>query len=148
MIYDHISKIGTYEGINPKIMKGLQILAQGDFEHQQDGQYQVEGRDLFYSIQSNMTVPPSGVGEAHCAYADIQYALQGGECIGVAPLTEDAVPVKSNPEGDIWHYPVGSDVVTLRPGMFAVLWPQDIHAPGLMIEQSALCRKVVVKVKL
>lgn len=148
MIYDHISHIKTYQGLDSRIMKGLQILAESDFDHMEDGQYEVEGRELFYSIQSNMTAPPSGIGEGHQAYVDIQYALKGGEKIGLTPRTQDLAPVKSMPENDFWAYPVGEDTITLRPGMFAILWPQDIHAPGIMIEEPALCRKVVVKVKI
>lgn len=148
MIYDHISQIHTYEGLDMRIMKGLQLLATVDFDAVADGQYEVEGRDLFYFVQSNVTTPASGLGESHCAYVDIQYVLQGGERMGLAPLTPDATPAKSNPDGDIWFYPIGTDGVTLSPGMFAILWPQDIHAPNIMMEEPAPCRKVVVKVKI
>lgn len=148
MIYDHISKIDTYQGLDMRIMKGLQLLATLNFDTIADGQYEVEGRDLFYSVQSNMTTPASGLGEAHRQYVDIQYVLQGGEGMGLAPLSEDAVPVKSNPDGDIWFYPIGQDSVTLSPNMFAILWPQDIHAPNIMIKEPVPCRKVVVKVKI
>ncbi len=41
------------------------------------------------------------------------------------------------------------DYVTLKPGNFVVLFPQDAHAPGIAPDgKPAPCRKIVVKVLL
>ena len=59
-----------------------------------------------------------------------------------------AQEVEARPEGDIWFYRGPVDCVTLTPGKFAVLFPQDAHAPSMAVEAPEKVRKCVFKVKL
>lgn len=38
--------------------------------------------------------------------------------------------------------------ITLKGGDYLVLFPEDIHRPGLMVEEPAKIKKVVVKVNM
>ena len=147
MIFDSLNHIEAYKGIHPGVYKGLQLLRDTDFSKLEDQRYEVDGEDLFFFVQSYETNPSNDTPEAHRKYIDIQCVLSGGETMGVAPLEEMIEEVEARPENDIWFYRGTTDVITLLPGRFAVLFPGDAHAPGVAVSSPAPVRKVVVKVK-
>ena len=57
MIYDSLKHLAAYKGIHPGIYRGLELLRDTDFSKLEDGRYEVDGDDLFYSIQSYQTNP-------------------------------------------------------------------------------------------
>lgn len=149
MIYDSLNHISAYAGTHPGVYRGLKLLAETDFSQMEDGRYEVDGDQLFYSLQSYQSKPINDAPEAHREYIDIQCVLSGAEEMTVSPLEEMTEEVLPRPEGDIrlYHGPVRSRV-ELVPGMFAVLFPGDAHAPGIAVGGTpAPCRKAVVKVK-
>ncbi len=148
MIFDHIRNIDCYEGMDSRIFRGLQLLQETDFTAHPLGRFEVEGDALFYMVQEYTTRPNDGQGEVHRKYADIQYLLAGEEKIHLGQLDDSAVLVEGRPEGDIWFYKTGDDAITLHPGQFTILWPQDIHGPGLCVDVPKPCRKVVIKIKI
>lgn len=148
MIYDHISKIDSYQGLDPRVMRGLELLRTVDFTDLPCGRYEVEGDALFYMVQEYDSLTQGARAEAHRKYVDIQYMLCGADRMGVALLTDDAVETEARPQGDIWFYDLPVDFVTLSAGMFVVLYPHDAHMPAVAVDQAAPCRKIVVKVKM
>lgn len=52
MIYDRLDQIERYRGLQPRLYKALELLRDTDFSKIPDGTYEVEGRDLFYFVQS------------------------------------------------------------------------------------------------
>lgn len=147
MIYDSLAHIDQYKTIHPGLYKALTILRDTDFSKMEDGTVEVEGRDLFYFLQSYETKPDNDTPEAHRKYADIQAVLVGQEKMGIGVL-EDMTEVSGKPENDIWFYHGPMDYVSLTPGKFAVLFPGDAHAPGICVDAPAGARKCVFKVKL
>ena len=147
MIFDSLAHIDQYKTTHPGIYKALTILRDTDFSKMEDGTVEVEGRDLYYFLQSYETKEDNTTPEAHRQYADIQAVLVGAEKIGVGAL-EDMTQVSGKPENDIWFYNGPMDYVTLTPGKFAVLFPEDAHAPGICLDAPAHTRKCVFKVRL
>ncbi len=147
MIYDSITNIEAYRGIHPRVMKALEILRDTDFSSMADGTYEVEGKELFYFLQSYETKPSNDKPEAHKLYADIMMMLDGKEQIGVAPL-ESVEDTGERPEGDIRFYRGETVPVLLKENRFAVFFPGDAHAPGIAVDGPEKCRKCVVKVRL
>lgn len=146
MIYDHKRNIATYAGIDPRIAKGLALLETEDFASMELGRYEVDGDKLFYLVQAYDSKVYEGVGEAHKRYVDIQYLISGREKIMIGQMEEDSELVSER--GDVYFYKMGEEYITLTEGQFAVLWPQDLHGPGMMVESPEACRKVVIKVLL
>ena len=147
MIFDSLAHIDQYKTTHPGLYKALTILRDTDFSKMEDGTVEVEGRDLYYFLQSYETKEDNDTPEAHRKYADIQAVLVGAEKIGVGAL-EDMTQVSGKPENDIWFYNGPMDYVTLTPGKFAVLFPGDAHAPGICLDTPAQARKCVFKVRL
>lgn len=90
MIYDSLKHLEQYEGTFPRLYRGLELLRTTDFSTLEDKLYEVEGRDLFFSLQSYDSKPANDTPEAHRDYIDIQFLVEGEEKIGIAPL-EDMV---------------------------------------------------------
>ena len=141
MIYDKLDNLETYAPISERLAKGLQLLRTTDFSAMEDGKYEVDGKSLFFMLQSYDSKPVNDRPEAHRKYIDIQYLLKGEEYIGVAPLSEMTEEVSANPDGDIWFYHGPVTNVKIGNGKFAVLFPQDAHAPGIAVELPNLSEK-------
>ncbi len=148
MIYDSLKRLERYEGLFPRLYRGLELLRTTDFSTLEDKLYEVEGRDLFFSLQSYDSKPANDTPEAHRDYIDIQFLVEGEEKIGIAPLEDMVEEVEGRPDSDIWSYRGLVDEITLTGDRFAVFFPGDAHAPGIAPKKPAHCRKCVVKVKL
>ena len=146
MIFDSVAHIECYKNIHPAIYQGLALLS-SDFSGMADGRYSVDGDKLFYMLQSYETKPDNDLPEAHRKYIDIQCVLEGSEVIGVGALEEMTI-VEDHPEKDVALYHGPMDRITLTPGKFVVLWPQDAHAACIAAEMPGPCHKVVVKVRI
>ena len=79
-------------------------------------------------------------------FIDIQIPLSGTEIMGYT-AAKDCVPADApyNAEKDITFFEgLAETYVAVKPGMFAIFFPQDGHAPGITPDGV---KKVIVKVK-
>jgi YhcH/YjgK/YiaL family protein len=147
MILDHIQNIDNYRFLGSPVIRALEVIRDTDFSKLEDTTYEVEGRDLFFFIQSYETKADNDTPEAHRKYIDIQYMISGKEQMGVAQL-DAAEEIEARPENDIWFYHSPMDYITLSPGMFAVFFPNDAHAPCISpAGETYTVRKCVFKVR-
>ncbi len=148
MIIDKISNIALHSSIGRGILRGLEYLASTDLNRLDVGRYSIDGDDLFASVADYDTAPRENKRwEAHREYIDIQYVVSGVESIGWAPLDTLRLAEDYDAAADIAWYEVERDFLTVRPGWFVVLFPEDAHMPGVACEQPVRVKKVVVKVK-
>lgn len=149
MICDIVENIELYKGLGERIYKGLTLLRDTDFSTMEAGKYPVDGDNLFMMIQTYTTKPlETAYCEAHKKYIDIQCMLEGSEWIGVAPL-EDMTGERvkdSRPEGDIWFYDGEFMPIYMKVGRFAMLYPNDAHAPAIANGEPTPVRKVIIKI--
>ena len=148
MIYDTLDHIDTYKDTHPAIYKALTVIRDTDFDSLTTDRVEVDGKNLFFFIQNYETRVENNTPEAHKAYADIQVVLEGREKMGVGALSDMTEEVEAKPESDFWLYHGPVDYITLTPGKFAVLFPQDAHAPCIAVDGPEKAKKCVFKVKL
>lgn len=148
MIYDTLDHVDTYRGISSRLALGLDYLRNTDFSQVEDGEYELDGRDVFVRISRYTTKEENLTPEAHRDYIDIQFLIEGAELIGVAPLSEMTEEVDGRPEGDIWFYHGPEKELLLSGKSFMVFFPQDAHAPCIAPEAPAPARKCLIKVKI
>ena len=147
MIFDTLENIRNYEGLG-RVYTALKFLAETDFTKMELGRYELDGDDIFYMVQSYETDPDKTIAEAHEKYIDIQCMLSGEEIIGVAPISTEKTLTQAKAENDVWFYECKTEPLTLFAGRFMVLYPNDLHCPGVAVNGDASqCHKVVVKVK-
>ena len=147
MIFDTLKNVDNYKGLG-KVYTALKFLSETDFSEMPLGRYELRGDDIFYMVQSYDTDPDKTVSEAHKKYIDIQCIVSGEEVIGVAPIEGEKTLTEAKPENDVWFYECETQKLTLFGGYFMVLYPSDLHCPGVAVNGVPVtCRKVVVKVK-
>ena len=146
MIFDTLENIKNYEGLG-RVYTALKFLADTDFSKVELGRYEFQGDDIFYMVQRYETDPDKTISEAHKKYIDIQFMVDGEEIIGVAPISCEKTETEAKPENDVWFYDCKTEPLTLFKNSFMVLYPNDLHCPGVAVNGAITCHKVVVKVK-
>lgn len=147
MIFDTLTNVDNYKGLG-RVYTALKFLSETDFSKTELGKYELDGDNIFYMVQSYDTDPTKTVSEAHKKYIDIQFMVEGEEIIGVADISSEKELTEAKEENDVWFYNCKTEPLTLSAGKYMVLYPNDLHCPGVATNGKALtCRKVVVKVK-
>jgi len=147
MIFDTLKNVDNYKGLG-RVYDALKFLSETDFSKIELGRYELDGDNIFYMVQSYDTDPSKTVSEAHRKYIDIQFMVEGEEIIGVADISSEKELTEAKEENDVWFYNCKTEPLTLSAGKYMVLYPNDLHCPGVATNGKALtCRKVVVKVK-
>jgi YhcH/YjgK/YiaL family protein len=147
MVIDTLDNFGKYVGINPLFADVEKFLHDNDLSKMEPGKYAIKGDDLFVNIQlAKGRTPDAAVLETHRRMIDIQIPLDGPETFGFTPLCR--LPEAAyDAEKDITKYGdlMAESFVGCQPGMFAVFFPQDGHAP--CITMAPEIKKAIFKVK-
>ncbi len=110
------------------------------------------GDDFVVLLQHAKLSPMSHLRwEAHRHVADIQCVVRGPEWIGVAPCKNLQTSEAYDNVRDVLFFqpPPRPSRLYLEPGVCAVLFPSDAHAPQGMVEGAmATSLRIVVKVPL
>ncbi len=147
MIFDTLKNIDNYKGLG-RVYTALKFLSETDFNKMDLGRYEIDGDNIYYMVQTYDTDPQKTIAEAHKKYIDIQFMVSGEELIGVAPIECEKTETEALPENDVWFYECKTQPITLIENSFMVLYPNDLHSPGVATNgKSITCKKVVVKVK-
>lgn len=148
MIADTIRNADLYRGLSPRIALALDALRTTDLQRVPDGTLEIDGTRVFAIIQHYDSLPPAqGAWEAHRRHIDLQYLLAGTERIGYAHVGR-LTPGAYDPARDLLSLSGEGDFLTLAPGDFMLLFPEDAHMPRLAAGAPAPVWKVVVKIAL
>ncbi|NOU74218.1 DUF386 family protein [Paenibacillus sp. LMG 31458] len=126
-------------------LEELNLLFKGNSP---EGRVEINGDKMYVSFMEFDAKPmDEQLAEKHESYIDIHYLIEGEETIGWSSQREDVQAVRAyDSEQDYALYDPSSDEILLhlKPGMFAVFFPNDIHRPGM--GHSSKIKKAVVKV--
>ena len=86
--------------------------------------------------------------EAHKKYIDVQYIISGEELIGITPLINQTPCKEYDAEHDYALYDDTCSFVKITAQQFAILFPEDLHKPGIKISNPSKVKKVVIKVRI
>lgn len=147
MIYDTFENISWYAPPGSRLGEAL-VFARDAGPSIPDGRHAIDGERLYALVSTYETLPCAERRfEAHRRYFDVQVLLEGAEAIDVCPPPAPE-PLEAYDEGkDILFTPPPPRFVSLalKPGRFAVLYPQDLHRPGCHLDLGCRVRKIVVK---
>ncbi len=138
----------------PKALQELlETFKNTDFETIETGKHNVKGDDVFFMVDDYTTRSASEARpEDHKIYVDVQLICKGEENFGVTlgteGLTEDTA---YDEQKDIRFFkPTDKyDQLHFKKDMYLILWPADVHVPGLnRPDGSRHIRKIVGKIKL
>ena len=86
--------------------------------------------------------------EAHEKFLDIHIMLEGRERVEISSPTALTV-FRSEPQNDFWGYQgVGRVKLTIGPGEFLCVWPDDAHKIKMMVNKPETVTKAVFKIKI
>lgn len=147
MVIDTLENLDKYASLNPLFAQAIEFLKSRDLHAMEIGKTELKGKDLFVNIaQTTPKTKEDAKLETHRDFIDIQVPLSGTEIMGYTAAC-DCIPANAtyNAEKDITFFEgLAETYVAVKPGMFAIFFPQDGHAPG--ITQDGV-KKVIVKVK-
>ena len=147
MIIDKLENLKMYESVNPLFAKVVEFIQQNDLNKLEAGKHEIVGKDLFVNIQmAKGRTPDEAVIETHDKMIDIQIPLSDTETFGYTQ--RDQLPkAEYNAEKDITQIPnlAADSYITCQPGMMAIFFPQDGHAP--CIAGVPEIKKAIFKVK-
>jgi len=151
MIQDTLLNAARYEPLHPRFAQAFAFLRSIDGT-QALGRHVIDADRLFAIVESYTTKPQeSGLFEAHRKHIDVQFLFRGRETILWAPLPlmqEETRPHDEVKDIAKWKLVADTTPLHLSAGHFAILYPQDAHAPCLQWDQPEQVFKVVVKVAL
>jgi len=147
MIADRITNAPLYVSLSPRLAAALEYLRQTDFCRVPQGRYELDGANLYVLVQEYTTKPRAmGRWEAHRRYMDVQYLVAGEELVGYANV-QNLRLVENYDEGrDVMFFEGDGDFLTMHPGTFVILFPEDAHMPGVTVRGLVAVKKVVAKV--
>lgn len=147
MVHDHISHASEYFNLSPGIRAALEYLAQTDLSALTEGRHAVDGDAVFALVSDYQTrLPEDAFWEAHRRHVDVQYVHSGRERLAYGNLDLfDADPYDA--ERDLTVARGNGSAVIVGAGEFVILFPADVHMPGLQVHGPEAVRKVVVKVR-
>ncbi len=146
MIIDHIEYRERYYPLGMNIERALRHLAVTDFTDVEPGRYEIDGKDIFVIVEEYSPLKAEEKQlEAHRLYIDVQYIVEGTEKVGYAPLQDQELIEDRLEKDDIAFYEGEEMFVTLGNKKFCILFPEDLHKPGIFNCENSV-KKVVVKV--
>lgn len=145
MIIDTLDNLEKYVSLNPLFPKAFEYLKSTDLNALEPGKVVLQGADLVVNTSfTKAKTKEQAQLETHKKFIDIQIPLSCTETMGYTPAT--SLPEgEYNEEKDITKFAIPSDsYIDIKPGMFAIFFPQDGHAPCISSEEEI--KKIVVKV--
>lgn len=145
MVVDKLENLEKYVSLNPLFAQAVEFLKSTDLDAHEIGKITLKEGELMVNFsQTRPKTKEEAKLETHNQFIDIQVPLSGVEVMGYTPRT-DLPEEEYNAEKDITFYKgLAKDYLTITPGMFAIFFPQDGHAPGVT---SDGVKKVIVKVR-
>lgn len=145
MVVDKLENLEKYVSLNPLFAQAVEYLKSTDLDAHEIGKITLKEGELMVNFsQTRPKTKEEAKLETHNQFIDIQIPLSGVEVMGYTPRT-DLPEEEYNAEKDITFYKgLAKDYLTITPGMFAIFFLQDGHAPGVT---SDGVKKVIVKVR-
>lgn len=143
MIIDRIEQQKRYYQMHPLFEDAFAFLAETpDLE---PGRYSLN--DGAYATVTEFDTHPLEQGEleTHEKYIDLHFCIAGGERMSWAPKSE-LQPTHADEESDNYFFAGNSTSISVRPGMFYILFPEDAHRAGCHHEFPKHCRKAIIKI--
>lgn len=147
MVLDKIENVQLYFGLSERIKTALKYISETNFSEIENGKYDVVEGEVFAIVNRYQTIDVKlEKPEAHKKHIDLQYVFEGEELLGYALKRNQDTFKKYNEEDDYELFNADLDLIKFDKGMFAILFPDDLHSPGIHIDTPKYVTKIVVKV--
>ena len=148
MIISTLEDSARAEAFHPAFKKLFSYVKATDFSQKEPGRIELDGDNLFINYMDVEGEPPEKRPlEVHRKYIDVHILLSGKERIGwLAPSELKNKTQDFSKDCDMALYSdTPSLFIDLLPGQFAIIYPEDPHAP---IIGEGKIRKLIAKIKI
>ena len=147
MILDNIKNKELYYKLGEGFKIGLDFIDKCRAEGIEVGKYELDGKNVYANVQEYNSKEEAKF-ENHDNYIDIQYILSGNEMMYWEDLAKCTEMIPYNPEKDVTFYNDTDSAVALEVNEdeFAVFFPNDVHKPGMKINESLPVKKILIKI--
>lgn len=148
MIFDSIANAHLYDGLGEGIRQALAFFAAYDPSGHEATPLTI-GDDMLVNraaYTTGATCNPQM--EGHRKYVDVMYMAEGEEALFYLPIGEAADLGDYNPAIEASLCPLHPEASRFRfqAGTFAIFFPEDLHCPGQLWDQSSCVKKLIAKV--
>lgn len=147
MIIGKLKDLNRYFGLSKNIDDAISYVLNTDLLSLELGRYELSEGVIVNRQQYYGKTDPFA--ESHRDFIDLQIVLKGKEKMGYADLSNLTVRVMEdyNPDIDLAKYYVDDECYyEMSEDSFALIFPEDIHRPGMKVDDNNI-EKVVVKIK-
>lgn len=148
MILGTLQNSQQVESLNPLFKQAFDYIKSHNLLDTELGRIELQGDQLFINNSEVKALKADDqILEIHRQYIDIHVLLSGQEIFGWLPA-EKLKKLKTPFEEDTdfaFYTDKPSTYITLVPGDFVIVYPEDAHAP---IIGEGLIRKLVVKIRI
>ena len=147
MILDKINQIQKYKGLSKEIEIAINFIAEIGGKKLNNGRINLENGVFTMISEYNAIGEEEKKWEAHRKYIDLQYVLQGSEIMGYQNIEKmkDSLGYDEIKDIEFFDYQDSYTELTVEAGMFAIFFPEDVHAPCIFHKDIAV-KKAVVKI--
>lgn len=134
MIVDAIKNAELYYSLSPRIKQAFDWLSTADVQALSAGRHDIDGDNLFVNVMDVELKPREAAAlEVHDRYIDIQIMVGDTEEYGWSERCDCHSPREEfNRERDVQFFTdTPQTFFTLNERQFAILFPEDAHAPML-----------------
>ena len=149
MVNDHIKYASEYFNLSAGIRVALEYLRRTDIASLAAGRHDIDADRVFVLVSDYDTRQPADTfWEAHRRHVDVQFVQSGSERIAYGDIARFELDPYDAERDLIVARGESERFVEVGAGEFVILFPHDVHMPGLTGRAVQAVRKAVVKVKL
>lgn len=145
MVVDKLENFEKYASLNPLFADVVAFLKATDLNTHELGKMTLKEGELTVNFAEVYPKSKEEVKlETHNDFIDIQIPLSGIEQMGYTPRAD--LPEEEYDAGKdrTFYKGLAQDYLAIKPGMFAIFFPEDAHAPGVTPDGV---KKVIIKVR-
>lgn len=147
MIYDKLSNVSLYKGMNPNLDTAIDFLLKTDLTTLPLGKTVIDGDLVYINVMETSAQPvEERKYELHKYYMDIQMDICGVERVDTGDCTQTTI-VEYNEERDV-ATATAPDLAQclIGPGNFIICMANEPHKPNIAVSENMALKKAVVKV--
>jgi len=149
MVSDHIKYASEYFNLSAGIRVALEYLQRTDIASLAAGRHDIDADRVFVLVSDYETRRPADAfWEAHRRHVDVQFVQSGSERVAYGDIGRFELEPYDAERDLVVARGESERSVEVGAGEFVILFPHDVHMPGLTGQAVRAVRKAVVKVRL
>lgn len=133
------------------LKKAIEFLTTNNLKQLKAGNYEIVGKDVFAQVIDFTPAKREDVkAESHIHYIDLQYLVTGNEKLGFIINNGEYKYDEYLDERDLCLYNrkfENESYTIASPSSINIFFPEDIHMPGIKVNEKRNLRKIVIKIK-